>query len=432
MLAIVTTDYPLEPGEPASFLRTAVDASFNRISVDGECSTNDAVVLLANGASGVERTAARDEQFAAALGEVCAALAREIVADGEGSTVLLEIAVSGAVSDAEAEAVARRIATSPLVKTAAFGRDPNWGRVLAAAGSAPWNGGFAHVDTDRLSVSFDGSPVFVRGEPTGATARSRRHGRRDRPRPRPRSGKRVVPRIRSHLRLRATERGVHDVTRVVLKLGGRVAGDSIGLALERHAAGDEVVVVHGAGPQITSELRSSGIATRFVAGRRFTDPATLAIVRRSLVAVGAELSAALGPAALHLVGDEIGLVATRVPELGLVGEPLPCRPAAVEEALAAGRIPIVTPIAVGPLNVNADEAATALAEGLGADRIVFVSDVAGVFVEGVVAAQLHADDADELLGAGVFDGGIVPKLLAAARAARLGITAEIGETAVVA
>jgi glutamate N-acetyltransferase / amino-acid N-acetyltransferase len=169
MLAVVTTDYPLDVGEPAGFLRAAVDASFNRISVDGECSTNDAVVLLANGASGVERAAASDERFAAALGEVCAALAREIVSDGEGSTVLLEIAVSGAASDAEAEAVARRIATSPLVKTAAFGRDPNWGRVLAAAGSAPWNGGFARVDADRLTVSFDGTPVFARGEPTGTT-----------------------------------------------------------------------------------------------------------------------------------------------------------------------------------------------------------------------------------------------------------------------
>jgi glutamate N-acetyltransferase / amino-acid N-acetyltransferase len=169
MLAVVTTDYPLDVGEPAWFLRAAVDASFNRISVDGECSTNDAVVLLANGASGVERSAASDERFAAALGEVCAALAREIVSDGEGSTVLLEIAVSGAASDAEAEAVARRIATSPLVKTAAFGRDPNWGRVLAAAGSAPWNGGFAQVDADRLTVSFDGTPVFARGEPTGTT-----------------------------------------------------------------------------------------------------------------------------------------------------------------------------------------------------------------------------------------------------------------------
>jgi glutamate N-acetyltransferase/amino-acid N-acetyltransferase len=167
MLAVVTTDYPLAAGEPIGLLRPAVDASFNRISVDGECSTNDAVVLLANGASGVERTPARDAQLADALHEVCAALAREIVADGEGSTVLLEIAVAGAGSDAEAEAIARRIATSPLVKTAAFGRDPNWGRVLAAAGSAPWNGGFAHVDVERLTVAFDGTAVFERGEPTG-------------------------------------------------------------------------------------------------------------------------------------------------------------------------------------------------------------------------------------------------------------------------
>jgi len=171
MLAVVTTDYPLEPGEAIEFLRPAVDESFNRISVDGECSTNDAVVLLANGASGVERSPASDEQLAKALHEICAALAREIVADGEGATVLLEIAVSGAESDSEAEAVARRIATSPLVKTAAFGRDPNWGRVLAAAGSAPWNGGFAHVDVERLTVAFDGTDVFVRGEPTGVAPR---------------------------------------------------------------------------------------------------------------------------------------------------------------------------------------------------------------------------------------------------------------------
>jgi glutamate N-acetyltransferase/amino-acid N-acetyltransferase len=167
MLAVVTTDYPLEAGEAMEFLRPAVDESFNRISVDGECSTNDAVVLLANGASGIDRTADGDAQLAQALREVCAALAREIVADGEGATVLLEIAVSGAESDSEAEAVARRIATSPLVKTAAFGRDPNWGRVLAAAGSAPWNGGFAHVDVERLTVAFDGTAVFLRGEPTG-------------------------------------------------------------------------------------------------------------------------------------------------------------------------------------------------------------------------------------------------------------------------
>jgi glutamate N-acetyltransferase/amino-acid N-acetyltransferase len=169
MLAVVTTDYPLEPGEAVELLRPAVDASFNRISVDGECSTNDAVVLLANGLSAITRSPARDAELAEALGSVCADLARQIVGDGEGATVLLEIRVAGARSEDEAVAVARRIATSPLVKTAAFGRDPNWGRVLAAAGSAPWNGGFAHLDPDLLSVAFDGTPVFERGAPTGRT-----------------------------------------------------------------------------------------------------------------------------------------------------------------------------------------------------------------------------------------------------------------------
>jgi acetylglutamate kinase len=222
------------------------------------------------------------------------------------------------------------------------------------------------------------------------------------------------------------------MARVVLKLGGRVAADSLALVLDRHAAGDEVVVVHGAGPQITAELEAAGIPPEFVGGRRVTNPAALAIVRRSLVAVGAEVSAALGPAALHLVGDEIGLEAVPIPELGRVGEPLPARPVEVVAALVERRVPVVTPIAVGPLNVNADEAAAALAAGLGADRILFVSDVPGVYIEGSVARRLHADVAHDLLEAGAFEGGIVPKLLAAVRAARLGITVEIGETAVVA
>jgi glutamate N-acetyltransferase/amino-acid N-acetyltransferase len=170
MLAVLTTDYPLEAGEPQAFLRPVVEESFNRISVDGECSTNDAVVLLANGASAAERCPGLDEAFAGALREVCASLARQIVADGEGTTVLVEVAVSGASSEAEALAVARRVATSPLVKTAAFGRDPNWGRVLAAAGSAPFNGGFAHLDPERLRLTFDGTTVFADGAPTGRQA----------------------------------------------------------------------------------------------------------------------------------------------------------------------------------------------------------------------------------------------------------------------
>ena len=222
------------------------------------------------------------------------------------------------------------------------------------------------------------------------------------------------------------------MSRVVVKLGGGVARRSLGLVRELHAAGDEVLVVHGAGPQISAELSSLGVPTRFVGGRRVTDAAAMEVVRSSLVAVGAELCDALGGLAVQLVGDELGLEAVPVPELGLVGDPLPSRPPALEEALRAGRIPVVTPLAVGPLNVNADEAATALAAGLEARRLIFVSDVRGVYFEGSVVSRLEADRATALLDAGVFDGGIVPKLLAAVRAARAGIAAEIGETAVVA
>jgi glutamate N-acetyltransferase / amino-acid N-acetyltransferase len=164
MLAVITTDYPLEPSEAIEFLRPAVDESFNSISVDGECSTNDAVVLLANGASG---TARDDEAFADALLRVCSKLAAQIVADGEGATVLAEISVTGAASPPEAKAIARRIATSPLVKTALFGRDANWGRVLAAAGSAPYNGGFARLDPARVTLSYNGATVLAAGSPQG-------------------------------------------------------------------------------------------------------------------------------------------------------------------------------------------------------------------------------------------------------------------------
>jgi glutamate N-acetyltransferase/amino-acid N-acetyltransferase len=165
MLAVVTTDYPLEPGEASDFLHTAVDESFNAISVDGECSTNDTVVLLANGTSGATRSAASDAAFGECLRAVCADLAGQIVGDGEGSTFTAAISVSGAASDLEAKAIARRIATSPLVKTALFGRDANWGRVLAAAGSAPYNGGYAQLDPGCVTLDLAGVRVVDAGAP---------------------------------------------------------------------------------------------------------------------------------------------------------------------------------------------------------------------------------------------------------------------------
>jgi acetylglutamate kinase len=227
------------------------------------------------------------------------------------------------------------------------------------------------------------------------------------------------------------------VSRIVIKLGGRVAAVAAAEAVALREQGHDVVVVHGAGPQITAEMERQGIDPSFVDGRRVTTTEVLDVVRASFAEVNHDVCDAIGPLALALFGDEVGLQATQVGELGLVGHPIPSAPAAIEAALAAGRIPVVAPLAVGTgevgtLNVNADEAAAALAVGLGAERIVFVSDVPGVLMEGAVIEHIAVDDADRMLGDGTFEGGIVPKLQAAVLAARGGVRAAIGATEVVA
>jgi acetylglutamate kinase len=221
------------------------------------------------------------------------------------------------------------------------------------------------------------------------------------------------------------------VTRIVVKVGGASAG-SAAPAVRALVADHEVCVVHGAGPQISDEMSRRGLEVRFVAGRRVTSRAGLEVVRESLAAVNAELCAAIGPLAVGLHGDEAGLRATPVPALGLVGDARPSRPPAIVAALEEGLVPVVSPLARGPLNVNADEAAAALALGLDAERIVFVTDVPGVFHEGLLVPSISAERAVSLVEDGEFEGGIVPKLLAAARAARSGVPAEIGATAVTA
>jgi acetylglutamate kinase len=211
----------------------------------------------------------------------------------------------------------------------------------------------------------------------------------------------------------------------VLKVGGASVG--------RIELPDEpTIVVHGAGPQISQEMARRGLEPQFVNGRRVTTRAVLEIVMESFAEVNAAICAAIGDRAVGLNGAEIGLAAVRVPELGLVGTPLPCAPPAIVGALAAGLVPVVSPLARGPLNVNADEMASALAVGLGAERISFLTDVPGVYRDGELMQSIAADSAQSLVDGGVFDGGIVPKLLAAALAARNGIAADIGVTAVVA
>jgi glutamate N-acetyltransferase/amino-acid N-acetyltransferase len=134
MLSVITTDARLEPARLDRCLREAVELSFNRISVDGDMSTNDTVLVLASGASGTVVDDAGEPEFTDALTDVCASLARQIARDGEGATRLVELRITGGATERQAHRVGDAIACSPLVKTAIHGNDPNWGRILAAAG----------------------------------------------------------------------------------------------------------------------------------------------------------------------------------------------------------------------------------------------------------------------------------------------------------
>lgn len=155
MLAFVTTDAPLTAQQCKRILRRATDASFNRITVDGQTSTNDCVILMANGRAGGRLGDERIEEGASeAVEAVCRDLSLQIVRDGEGATKLIEVTVEGAADDDDARAAAMAVADSLLFKCAMFGEDANWGRVVSAVGASS-----VRVDPDSISVSFAGIPV---------------------------------------------------------------------------------------------------------------------------------------------------------------------------------------------------------------------------------------------------------------------------------
>jgi len=169
MLAFLTTDASIDPERLRQALVSVTNETFNAITVDGECSTNDSVFLLANGASGVKVDDAVYPFFVAGLTEVCSQLAREIVRGGEGATKLVSIRVTGATTNDEAKRAALAIANSPLVKTALHGGDPNWGRLVAVAGRAGvgFDPGRARVRIGP-AVLYENETVWADREPDAA------------------------------------------------------------------------------------------------------------------------------------------------------------------------------------------------------------------------------------------------------------------------
>ncbi|WP_461208399.1 bifunctional glutamate N-acetyltransferase/amino-acid acetyltransferase ArgJ [Desulfocurvus sp. DL9XJH121] len=160
MLGVVITDAAVEPELWRRIIRWAANESFNRVTVDGDTSTNDTIYGLANGAAGVEFEEGGEQDLAEAVLEVCQELAYLIVQDAEGGTKVVEITVSGAVDDAQADMAARTVGNSPLVKTALYGKDPNWGRIAAALGRSG-----AEFDPMKVSIAIGGLEIFKDGQP---------------------------------------------------------------------------------------------------------------------------------------------------------------------------------------------------------------------------------------------------------------------------
>ena len=161
MLCFITTDAAIDASLLQQALSEVVEVSFNMISVDGDMSTNDMAVVLANGAAGNAKITAKNDDYAvfcATLREICQGLSRRIASDGEGATKFLTVNVTGTKSFADAKTIAMSVAKSPLVKTAFFGEDPNWGRVICAVGYAG-----IPMEPEKTVVKFGGIPVYANG-----------------------------------------------------------------------------------------------------------------------------------------------------------------------------------------------------------------------------------------------------------------------------
>jgi acetylglutamate kinase len=460
MLCFVTTDAAIAPRTLQAALAAAVEDSFNAITVDGDMSTNDEVIALANGRSGappIEQGSPAFEAFRGALSGLCADLARAIAADGEGATKLLIVDVLGAPDHATARDLARAVAGGSLVKSGIFGGDPSWGRILAALGARI---GARGLDLDPADVTLDVQGVRVYGgrgplafdkDAVGARmheaeiavrldlgrgdARGRALGcdltfdyvkinaeyysgpsATEGPR---RVNRPLIVEALSYIRKFAGKRAV-------IKYGGAAMIDP---ALKRsfaeevvllQSAGLRPVIVHGGGPEITKTLEDLGRKSEFADGQRITGAEEVRVVEMVLTGrVNTEIVGllnTLGGNAIGLSGkDGRLLVAEKLapapgkPDLGFVGEIRAVNSELLDMFLDRGYIPVISPVGFGAdgssYNINADVAASEIAAACGAERLIFLTDVAGILdEEGNLIPQVRAGDLQARLGKSIRGG----------------------------
>jgi acetylglutamate kinase len=486
MIAVVVTDCAIGPQLLSTALRQAMVQSFNSITVDQDMSTNDTVYALANGLAQnppIVDPSSDLELFTTALTELCCQLAKEIAADGEGATKLVEVKISGAPSEEIARDLARAVAGSNLVKAAIFGADPNWGRILAAAGARAGSRAYA-VDPLRARVHLQGVPVFAgrplaydlaslrakmrapeiqtvidfgqgSGEavawgcdlsydyvkinadysslmvttPEGALARDDRLSN-------------YSPTFKTSLLVEALSYiSQFAGKRCVIKYGGAaMVKDSLKKSFCEDvillwSVGLRPIVVHGGGPEITQALEKFGGQPEFVDGMRVTNAADVKVVEMVLTGgINAELVTLLnqeGGRAVGVSGKDGALLRVRRlmaeggRDLGQVGEVTRVNREFLEMLLNQGYVPVISPVGIGEdglsYNINADSVAAEVAGVLGASKLIYLTDVPGILRHGELVSNLTSPELARELEQGGISGGMKAKVKSILKALGAGV-----------
>ena len=475
VVCVVATDAAVTPRLLQEVLSRAVSRTFNMVNVDGDMSTNDTVLVLANGLAGHARIAEPGpdlDTFENALTDLCGEMARAVAADGEGATKMLEVVVTGAPSEESARDCATAIAGSPLVKSSLFGADPNWGRVLATVGARAGSRGWP-IDPFRARVTIQGMPVFASGAPAEADLDALRARMREtridllveladgaeratawgcdlsyeyvrinadytsmivqRPDGMLAKDERVAtysPAFKRTLLVEALKYiSAFSGQIAVIKYGGAaMVKESLKQAfaedvmlLER--VGLKPVVVHGGALEVNRTLERLGERSEFVDGLRVADEVSLPIIEMVLTGkVNQELVALLNARDADAVGlsgkDGRLLEARRVlhesgRDLGYVGEVTKVNTAFLTMLLDKGYVPVISPIGLGEdgksLSINADDVAAQVAAALGAKKLIYLTDVAGLLEsapDGALLRQVSADDLERRVAPGSITGGM--------------------------
>jgi acetylglutamate kinase len=487
-LAFLTTDVAATPQALQSALSRAMKTSFEMVAIDGDMSTNDAVFALANGLAGnpvIEEGTPEHALLCEAVEGVCMDLAREIAEDGDGATKLVEVRVAGAPDVAIARDLARAIVGSTLVKTAIFGADPNWGRVLAVVGARV---GSQHwpVDPTQAIVRVQGVCVYDGRAPAGvdflalrakmrepfvrlevglaegscqATAwgcdlsydyvkinadyTSLTHASPDGTVARDDRLTNYSPGFKRALLVEALSYIARfSNKRAVVKYGGAaMVKDSLKASFANdinllRIAGLLPVVVHGGGPEITQTMETLGMGkSEFVDGVRVTGREDVKVVEMVLTGkINTEIVSLLNQSSAHAVGvsgKDAGLLRARKlvgeggRDLGMVGEVTHVNQELLEVLLEKHYVPVVSPVGLGEdgegYNINADAAAAEIAIALKAEKLIYLTDVAGVMENGELVSELSASELRAKIESGVIRGGMIAKAKSVLRAIEGGV-----------